>query len=137
MNAPIPTEFTPALSLFGGIIIGLSAIWFFYATGRIAGVSGILARVLPPKSSLQADRTGKLTSFGFIAGLLLAAPLYALSTGAMPVQTVPSNTTLLVVAGGLVGFGAVYGNGCTSGHGVCGLGRLSQRSLVEIGRAHV
>ncbi|MEL6946738.1 MAG: YeeE/YedE family protein [Pseudomonadota bacterium] len=126
----MPTEFTPFLSLIGGIMIGVSAMWLFLATGRIAGISGVLSRLLPPFDSADKGSQSRIISLAFVGGLLLAAPFSALVTGSWPAQTVSQNTPLLAVAGLLVGFGSVYGNGCTSGHGVCGLGRLSQRSLV-------
>ncbi|MEM9677719.1 MAG: YeeE/YedE family protein [Pseudomonadota bacterium] len=118
------TEFTPVASVIGGLMIGAASIWLFLATGRIAGISGLVSRILPPVGN------GVTVSVAFVAGLLLAAPLFALATGGLPQQTVSSNIGLLVVAGLLVGFGSVFGSGCTSGHGVCGLGRLSPRSLV-------
>ena len=118
------TQFTPIASAVGGAMIGLSAVWLMASLGRIAGISGITSRLLPPNAS------GFSVGLPFIAGLLLAAPLY-LAFSAQPIEhTVSSNLPLLAIAGLLVGFGSVYGNGCTSGHGVCGLARLSPRSLV-------
>lgn len=119
------TAFTPIASLLGGGLIGLSAIIFMATVGRITGISGIVSRALPPDTLSMSNRSG----LAFIAGLLLAAPVYALTTGAMPVQHISGNIVVLAVAGLLVGFGSVTGNGCTSGHGVCGLSRLSTRSL--------
>ncbi len=120
------TEFTPVASLVGGAMIGLAAVVLMLTLGRIAGISGIAARLLPP----DTFKPGNRTSVAFVAGLLLAAPLYGIATGAMPVQQVSDSATLLVIAGLLVGFGVSIGNGCTSGHGVCGLSRLSVRSLI-------
>jgi uncharacterized membrane protein YedE/YeeE len=120
------TEFTPFLSLIGGAMIGLSAVIFMATLGRIAGISGIVSRVLPPDTLSPGNRT----SLAFIAGLLLAAPVYFLATGAMPLQAISGNLALLIIAGLLVGFGSVTGGGCTSGHGVCGVSRLSTRSIV-------
>jgi uncharacterized membrane protein YedE/YeeE len=119
------TEFTPVASLFGGALIGASAVMLMAATGRIAGISGIAVRLLPP----YADNAlaGRLA---FLLGLVLAPLLVLLVTGTAPVPTIEAGAGLLVLAGLLVGFGAVWGNGCTSGHGVCGLSRLSLRSLV-------
>jgi len=119
------TEFTPIASLIGGALIGLSAVLLMALNGRIAGISGIVSKVLPPSS----DRSGLGTSLTFVVGLLLAAPLYRLVTGAFPDATISSNFPLLIIGGLLVGFGAVLGNGCTSGHGVCGISRGSPRSL--------
>ena len=119
------TEFTPFASLLGGGIIGLSAVVLLATQGRIAGISGIVSRILPP----SVDKAGLPQGIIFLIGLLLAAPLWFVLTGAAPVQMVSSNGLLLVIAGLLVGFGAVMGNGCTSGHGVCGISRGSTRSI--------
>jgi uncharacterized protein len=119
------TPFTPVASLIGGGLIGVAAVMLMALTGRIAGVSGITARLLPPYDDDQL--AGRLA---FVAGLF-AAPLVALVvTGRLPGQTIEASTATLVVAGLLVGFGSVWGNGCTSGHGVCGLSRLSMRALI-------
>ena len=123
------TEFTPLYSLLGGILIGLSALLLMLAHGRIAGISGIVSRILPPVQSGPSLTQGLV----FVVGLLLAAPLWQLTTGAAPSQIISGNLPLLAVAGLLVGFGSVLGNGCTSGHGVCGLSRLSGRSIVATG----
>ena len=119
------TEFTPFASLLGGGLIGLSAVVLLAAHGRIAGISGIVSRILPP----SIDKAGLPQGIIFLIGLLIAAPLWFVLTGAAPVQMVSSNGLLLVIAGLLVGFGAVMGNGCTSGHGVCGISRGSARSM--------
>ena len=119
------TDFTPFASLLGGGIIGLSAVVLLATQGRIAGISGIVSRILPP----SVDKAGLPQGIIFLIGLLLAAPLWFVLTGAAPVQMVSSNGLLLVIAGLLVGFGAVMGNGCTSGHGVCGISRGSARSI--------
>jgi len=119
------TEFTPLLSLGGGALIGLSAVILMAANGRIAGISGIVSRLLPPIK----DQSGLSQGIVFVIGLLLAAPLYLLVSGNLPLQTISDNLPLLAIAGVLVGFGAALGNGCTSGHGVCGISRLSQRSI--------
>lgn len=117
------TEFTPLSSLAGGLLIGLAAVWLMATNGRIAGVSGILGRLLPP------DRDGTAPErVAFIVGLIVAPMLLVLSGGTLQ-QTLSGNLPLLVVAGLLVGFGSTVGSGCTSGHGVCGLSRLSKRAL--------
>jgi hypothetical protein len=121
----IATPFTPVASLLGGALIGLSAVLLMWTTGRIAGVSGIAARLFPPYEDSQF--AGRLA---FVAGLIVAPLLVRLITGSLPAQTIAATTPVLIVAGLLTGFGAVWGNGCTSGHGVCGLSRLSVRSLV-------
>jgi uncharacterized membrane protein YedE/YeeE len=118
------TEFTPFLSLLGGGLIGASAVLLMATHGRIAGISGILSRILPPTSKDQSLPQGLI----FLIGLLLAAPIWVVLNGQAPLQTVSNNLPLLALAGVLVGFGSVLGNGCTSGHGVCGISRLS-RSL--------
>ena len=119
------TEFTPFTSLLGGALIGLSAVVLLASHGRIAGISGIVSRILPP----SVDKAGLPQGIIFLIGLLLAAPLWFVLTGAAPVQMVSSNGLLLVIAGLLVGFVAFMGNGCTSGHGVCGISRGSARSI--------
>ena len=120
------TEFTPILSLLGGGLIGASAVLLMATHGRIAGISGIISRILPPRSAGQSLSQG----LAFVIGLLLSAPIWVLVYGQSPVQTVSDNLPLLGVAGIFVGFGSVLGNGCTSGHGVCGISRLSGRSSV-------
>ena len=121
----IGTAFTPFASLAGGALIGIAAVMLMALTGRIAGVSGIAAGTFPP----YADRelAGRLA---FIAGLVAAPLLVLLVTGKLPAQTIQASGAILSIAGLLVGFGSVWGNGCTSGHGVCGISRLSVRSLV-------
>lgn len=121
----IATPFTPIASLLGGALIGLSAVLLIWATGRIAGVSGIAARLFPPYE--DREFAGRLA---FVAGLIAAPLLVRLVTGSLPVQTIAAATPVLMIAGLLTGFGAVWGSGCTSGHGVCGLSRLSVRSLI-------
>jgi uncharacterized membrane protein YedE/YeeE len=119
------TSFTPISSLLGGALIGLSAVLLMWATGRIAGVSGIAARLFPPYE--DREFAGRLA---FVAGLVAAPVLVRLVTGSLPVQTIEAGPVVLIVGGLLTGFGSVWGSGCTSGHGVCGLSRLSVRSLV-------
>lgn len=120
-----PTAFTPIASLAGGALIGLSAVLLMSLTGRIAGVSGIAARLFPPY--VDNEFAGRLA---FVAGLIAAPVVVLVTTGRLPAQTIQANTAILILAGFLVGFGSVWGNGCTSDHGVCGLSRLSMRSLV-------
>ncbi|MBO6727104.1 MAG: YeeE/YedE family protein [Rhizobiaceae bacterium] len=122
------TELSTYTSLIGGAMIGLSAVLLMLWEGRIAGISGITGRLLPPY------RDGAfLSRLGFVAGIIAAPPLMTWGSGQAITQTISSNVPLMVVAGLLVGFGSVWGNGCTSGHGVCGLSRLSTRSLVATG----
>ena len=129
-GSPFETErelnnFTPLSAAIGGGLIGLAAVLLMATTGRIAGVSGFVSRLLPPFGDGQF-----LIRLAFVAGLIAAPPLYTLATGRTVAMLVTPNTGLLIVAGLLVGFGSVLGNGCTSGHGVCGIARLSRRSLV-------
>ena len=119
------TTFTPIASAIGGALIGWSAVLLMSLTGRIAGVSGIAARLFPPYA--DNEFAGRLA---FVAGLIAAPVVVLVTTGRLPAQTIQANTAILILAGFLVGFGSVWGNGCTSGHGVCGLSRLSMRSLV-------
>lgn len=123
-----PTDFTPLASLLGGTLIGLSAVLLMALLGRIAGISGIAVRTLPPY--LDPDARGRAA---FILGLLAAPSAWLLATGAWPQVTLEASAPLLVLGGLLVGFGSVWGAGCTSGHGVCGLSRLSARSFVAVG----
>ncbi|MCJ8144238.1 YeeE/YedE family protein [Ancylobacter sp. A5.8] len=119
------TSFTPLASLIGGMLIGLSAVLMMLLEGRIAGISGIASRLLPPYR--DAGLAGRLA---FIAGLIAAPFIVAAATGQPVMQTVSADPVLMAAAGLLVGFGSVWGSGCTSGHGVCGLARLSPRSAV-------
>ena len=120
------TPFTPLASTLGGVLIGLSAVLVMALFGRIAGISGITTGALPMR---RDDWDWRLA---FVAGLI-AAPLLVLAITGTPVrQTVPIDLTAMAIAGLLVGFGTVMGSGCTSGHGVCGLARLSPRSLVAV-----
>jgi uncharacterized protein len=125
----IATSFTPVASFVGGALIGGSAVMLMALNGRIAGVSGIAARLLPPYEDSESlgEFLGRLA---FIVGLIAAPIVVLIATGRLPEQTIATNTVWLILAGLLVGFGTVWGNGCTSGHGVCGLSRLSVRALV-------
>jgi uncharacterized protein len=121
------SQFTPFASLLGGAMIGLAAVLMFAFAGRMAGISGILVR------ALTAVQDGALASrIAFIAGLVVAPLFFMLMTGRMPSATISAAPAMLMVGGLLVGFGSVWGNGCTSGHGICGLSRLSIRSLVAV-----
>lgn len=118
--------FTPRSSLAGGVLIGLAAALMVVLLGRIAGISGILGGLL------QKATWGSVRQWGwraaFVAGMLLA-PLLWQMFAPLPAMQMPSNPMLIISAGLLVGFGTRLGSGCTSGHGVCGLSRLSIRSL--------
>lgn len=115
--------FTPWTAFAGGMLIGLAAALFVLLNGRIAGISGILGGLLRPAGGDIAWRAA------FIFGLV-AAPLVYLLFAALPRPQIDASYGTLVAAGLLVGIGTRYGSGCTSGHGVCGLARLSPRSLV-------
>ena len=115
--------FTPWTALAGGALIGLSAALFVLLNGRIAGISGILGGLLRPA---QGDMIWRLA---FLVGLIGAPLVYALA-GPLPAPRIDADWAALVAAGLLVGVGTRYGAGCTSGHGVCGVSRLSPRSLV-------
>jgi uncharacterized membrane protein YedE/YeeE len=117
------TSFTPWAGLAGGLLIGLSAALFVLLNGRIAGISGILGGLLALPKGDSAWRVA------FILGLVVS-PLVFASVHVLPAVRVDAGTGTLVAAGLLVGLGTRYGAGCTSGHGVCGLSRLSPRSLV-------
>ena len=119
------TEFTPFASSLGGALIGVAAVMLMALNGRIAGISGIVGRLLPPYAG--ADPIGAAC---IVLGLIASPLLYQAATGAPVVQTVSDQGGLMAVAGLLVGFGTATGGGCTSGHGVCGIARLSPRSVV-------
>lgn len=116
-------HFTPWSALGGGVLIGAAASLFVLLNGRIAGISGLLASVLEPAAE------GRGEELLFLLGLLMAPLLWGLF-GALPAMEFQSGWVGLLVAGLLVGVGTRYGAGCTSGHGVCGIARLSPRSFV-------
>ena len=118
------TQFTPVASLAGGALIGLAAVLLMAYEGRIAGISGIAGRLLPP---YRDDAFG--SRLGFVLGLVAAPFAYMFATGDPVEQAVSSDLVLMTIAGAIVGFGSVWGGGCTSGHGVCGVSRLSVRSF--------
>ena len=116
-------NFTPLSAAIGGALIGLSSVLLMLLTGRIAGISGIFGGLLNPDSS---DRGWRIA---FIAGLILAPLLAGWIGYGMPTPQLPSSWTVIAAAGLLVGFGSRLGGGCTSGHGICGVARLSVRSI--------
>lgn len=117
------TEFTPVAALAGGALIGLAAVLLMALNGRIAGMTKIFEGMLTP---LSPDAPWRIA---FLAGAV-AAPLLAMAFGAGFPFASPAATPVLVVGGVIVGIGVTYGSGCTSGHGVCGMARLSRRSIV-------
>lgn len=120
----IETAFTPWQSLAGGGLIGLASVLLMLTLGRIMGATGILAGVLTPGT--HPDMGWRLAVLaGMVSGPLLVLAL----SGQMPAVEVPVSWTMLLIGGFLVGIGVTYGSGCTSGHGVCGMARLSRRSI--------
>jgi hypothetical protein len=117
------THFTPWIALAGGILLGLAAALFVLLNGRVLGISGIVGGLLRPR---KGDIAWRVT---FLLGMLVAPLLYGLLVG--PAQPrIDAGWGMVALAGLLVGVGTRYGSGCTSGHGVCGLSRMSPRSLV-------
>lgn len=122
------TGFTPQSAAVGGALIGLAAVAMMAFNGRIAGISGIFASVL---SRLRGE--GEADFFwraAFIAGLVLAPLVYSLATGEAVEISTPHPLWAMAIGGLIVGYGTRLGSGCTSGHGVCGVARLSKRSIV-------
>ena len=120
------THFTPWASLAGGVVLAVAAPIFILFNGRILGVSGIVGGLLPPRAGDAAWR------IAFVLGMLAAPATFLLiaPAGLLTAPRIDAGYWTIVAAGLLVGFGTRYGSGCTSGHGVCGLSRLSPRSLV-------
>jgi uncharacterized membrane protein YedE/YeeE len=116
-------HFTPGASFGGGVLIGIAAAMLVLLNGRIAGISGIVGGLLRPA------RGDMLWRIAFVLGLFGAPALMSVA-GVIPSPRIESGIGMLIVAGLLVGIGTSYGSGCTSGHGVCGISRLSPRSLV-------
>jgi uncharacterized membrane protein YedE/YeeE len=119
-------SFTPVSALIGGILIGLSAVALMALNGRIAGISGIVGAAIGARGSELGWR------IAFVAGLFLGPWLVLALTGSLPPIVLDASLPTIVGGGLLVGFGSRLGSGCTSGHGVCGLARLSPRSLVAM-----
>jgi uncharacterized protein len=116
-------NFTPLSAAIGGALIGLSAVLLMLLTGRIAGISGIFGGLLNWRGEDKGWR------IAFIAGFILAPIIAGWIGHGMPPPKLPANWVIIVSAGLLVGFGTRLGGGCTSGHGICGIGRLSVRSI--------
>lgn len=119
------TEFTPIASLIGGLLIGIAAVLLMAMRGRIFGATGILAGFLHP-----ADRPDWTWRALLLAGMVTGPLVHALLFGQMPDIQVPVSTAAMIIGGVIVGVGVTYGAGCTSGHGVCGMARLSKRSII-------
>ena len=121
-------NFTPWSALAGGALIGLAAAIFVLFNGRIAGISSIIGGLIKPRAiNLSISDAG--WRIAFIAGLVLAPLIWQLFA-ALPNIQIDTSTSLLIAAGLITGFGTRYGSGCTSGHGVCGISRLSPRAMV-------
>ncbi|WP_414470932.1 YeeE/YedE family protein [Microvirga sp. M2] len=120
-------NFTPLSALAGGLLIGASAALILVLNGRIAGISGILGGLLQPARNEIGWR------LAFLAGMFIAPLAYVAFGGALPTVVLDTSLPVLMAAGLIVGFGTRLGAGCTSGHGVCGIGRGSPRSLVATG----
>ena len=120
------SHFTPWSAISGGVLLGIASALFILANGRILGISGIVGGLLPPKLGDAGWR------IAFLAGMFAAPWVFLLIAPAdfMSVPRIQANTITTVIAGLLVGIGTRYASGCTSGHGVCGLSRLSPRSLI-------
>lgn len=109
------------LAFLGGVLLGIAIVGYLYVNGRIAGISGLLAQVINPKT------IAKTPAIWFLLGLLITP--FVVSYFYTPQIKISSNPYQLIIAGLLVGFGARLGSGCTSGHGICGISRLSKRSI--------
>lgn len=110
------------ISFIGGLLLGIAVVGYLYVHGRVLGISGLLAQIIQPQIVFQTP------AIWFISGLFIVPFIYALYTQPQIVMSV--NPLLLIIAGILVGFGTRLGSGCTSGHGICGMSRLSKRSIV-------
>lgn len=118
------TTFTPYASLAGGVLIGLSAVFLMLLRGRIMGATGVLAGALLPVS--RSDWSWRVA---LLLGMFVGPWVYFALQGRLPEINVPAATPMLAIGGFLVGIGVTLGSGCTSGHGVCGMARLSSRSF--------
>jgi len=119
------TDFTPIQSLIGGGLIGVASVLLMLTLGRVFGATGILAGFFQPSSGPDWSWRAAL-----LAGMVSAPAAILLVTGQMPAIQVPVSTPMMIIGGFIVGLGVTFGSGCTSGHGVCGMARLSPRSIV-------
>ncbi|MEQ9317077.1 MAG: YeeE/YedE family protein [Henriciella sp.] len=119
-------QFTPVSALIGGALIGLSAVILMALNGRIAGISGVFS------GTVFGEAGDKIWRALFVLGLIAAPLVYLAVTGAKPAFELEAEWPLIIAGGLLVGFGTRLGSGCTSGHGVCGLSRLSPRSMASV-----
>ena len=118
--------FTPVSATIGGVLIGLSAVLLMALNGRIAGISGVFS------GAVFAEKGDKTWRVLFVLGLISAPLVYSLVAGTKPAFDLDAGWPLIIAGGLLVGFGTRLGSGCTSGHGVCGLSRLSPRSMASV-----
>lgn len=118
------TDFTPIQSLIGGGLIGVASVLLMLTLGRVLGATGVLAGVFQPASGADWSWRAAL-----LAGMVTAPVAILAVTGEMPAIQVPVSTPMMIIGGFIVGLGVTYGSGCTSGHGVCGMARLSPRSI--------
>ncbi|MEP5757846.1 MAG: YeeE/YedE thiosulfate transporter family protein [Litoreibacter sp.] len=121
------TIFSPFASFGGGLLIGLGAVLLMLGLGRILGATGIMSGLVFAENGSEFSWRATM-----IIGMILAPGLIYSITGSMPELSVPVSPAMIVIGGIIVGFGASLGSGCTSGHGVCGLSRLSVRSVVAV-----
>lgn len=121
----IETAFTPYQSLGGGVLIGLASVLLMATMGRIMGATGILAGIMQPAG--LADWSWRVA---VLLGMVTGPAVILLLTGDFPAVQVPVSTPMLIIGGFIVGMGVTFGSGCTSGHGVCGMARLSPRSII-------
>lgn len=121
----IETTFTPLTSLGGGVLIGVAAVLLMGLLGRVMGATGIVSGLLRP-----TDTSDAVWRLALLAGMISGPLAVKLATGAMPMIDVPVSLPMLALSGFIVGLGVIFGSGCTSGHGVCGMARLSPRSIV-------
>lgn len=110
-------------AFLGGLLLGIATVGYLYINGRVAGISGLLAQIINPTKD-----TFKSSAFWFIAGLVITPFIYGYFY--QPEIEIKTNTYALILAGLIVGFGTRLGSGCTSGHGICGMSRLSKRSMI-------
>jgi uncharacterized protein len=118
------TTFTPIASTIGGVLIGTASVLLMLTLGRIMGATGILAGFFTP-----ASRDDFLWRAAMLAGMVTSPLIYLAMTGSFPAVEIPVSTPVLLIGGFIVGIGVTFGSGCTSGHGVCGIARLSPRSI--------
>ena len=116
-------NFTPLSALLGGLIIGFSVVLFFYTTGRIAGISGIIGNTI-------SKRINRTSNFLFLLGLVIGPLIYFYIEDVAPSFKITDSLILIILGGFLVGLGTRIGGGCTSGHGICGISRISIRSII-------